>query len=166
MQYTPKHSLRMPQNNDAVLIGDINYNTNKIDGLLSGDALKLGTYSAASAQASITGRMTIAEAIGQLDYRSTAADVFSDRVKISLFYQPATSPASIAARDSVTTAFGKLEYKVDNMAAWGKLNGYVPPPATGRVTPVASTDSINEAFKKLMAYINRLEARVSALENP
>lgn len=166
MQYTPKHSLRMPQNNDAVLVGDINYNTNKIDGLLSGDSLQLGTYSAASAQASIGANTTVAKAIGQLDYRSTSGDVFSDRVKISLFYQPATAAQNIMGRDTATVAFGKLEYKTNNMAAYGTLTGYVPPPATGRVTPVASTDSINEAFQKLMAYINYLESRVAALENP
>lgn len=166
MQYTPKHALRMPQNNEVVLVGDINYNTNKIDGLLSGDALKLGTYSAASAQAAIDANMTLAEAIGQLDYRSSWSTVFSDRVQLSLFYQPATTAQNIAARDTATVAFGKLEYKTNNMAAYGTLTGYVPPPATGRVTPVASTDSINEAFQKLMAYINHLEARVAALENP
>lgn len=166
MQYTPKHALRLPQNNEAVLVGDLNYNANKIDGLLSGDALTLGTYSTAGAHAPITGAMTVAEAVGQLDYRSANSIILSDRVQVSLFYQPATTPSNIAARDTVTAALGKLEYKTNNMAAWGTLGGYVPPRTGEVLVPVASTDSINNAFKKLMAYINYLEARVSALENP
>lgn len=103
--------------------------------------------------------------IGDINYNFTKLDpmLVGSGMKVGLYSQ-ATSAESISLLDTVSTALGKLEYKANEAANVATLNGYVAPPAQGRVTPLYSTDTILEAFTKLMVYINDLERRIDTLE--
>lgn len=122
MRYTPNHSFRLPEMSDPASIGDINFNTNKLDTLLLGSALTVGVYPTQLAASQIQGT------------------------------------------DKIAQALSKLEYKTDHVSTFATLNGYTPPTG-GRTQPLEATDTVNDAFYKLMVYVLTIQNSLTAKQS-
>lgn len=103
--------------------------------------------------------------IGDINYNFSKLDpmLVGSGMRVGV-YSKATSASPISLLDTVSAALGKLEYKADNAVNVATLDGYVDPPAQGRVTPLADSDTILEAITKLVVYIYDLQRRINSLE--